>query len=79
MQFNKNMIVRVAVLVIVLINQIMIGFGFDPLPFTDEQIYEALSTVATVVVAIITTYFDTDVTKQARHNKEFLKSRGMKK
>jgi len=79
MQFNKNMIVRVAALIVVLINQVLVGFGFDPLPFSDDQIYEALSTVATVVMAIITTYFDTDVTKQARHNKEFLKSRGMKK
>ena len=73
------MIVRVAALIVVLINQVLVGFGFDPLPFSDDQIYEALSTVATVVMAIITTYFDTDVTKQARHNKEFLKSRGMKK
>ncbi|WP_029265669.1 phage holin [Virgibacillus alimentarius] len=78
MQFNKNMIVRIVVLVIVLINQFLIGFGFDPLPFTDEQIYEAVSTVATVVMALIATYFDTDITKQARQNKKYLKDHGMK-
>jgi len=79
MQFNKNMIVRVAALIVVLINQVLVGFGFDPLPFSNEQVYEGLSAVATVVMSVITTYFDTDVTKQARHNKQFLRSRGMKK
>ena len=78
MKFNKNMIVRVSVLIVLLINQLLIGFGFDALPFSDEQIYEGLSTVATVVMSIVTTYYDTDVTKQARQNKEILKERGLK-
>lgn len=78
LKFNKNMIVRIVVLVILLINQSLVGFGFDPLPFDAGQIYEGVSTVATVVWSIITTYFDTDLTKQARHNKKFLKERGMK-
>ena len=72
------MIVRVSVLIVLLINQLLIGFGFDALPFSDEQIYEGLSTVATVVMSIVTTYYDTDVTKQARQNKEILKERGLK-
>ena len=78
MKFNKNMIVRVSVLIVLLINQLLIGFGFEALPFSDEQIYEGLSTVATVVMSIVTTYYDTDVTKQARQNKEILKERGLK-
>ena len=78
MKFNKNMIVRVSVLIVLLINQLLIGFGFEALPFSDEQIYEGLSTVATVVMSIVTTYYDTDVTKQARQNKELLKERGLK-
>ena len=78
MRFNKNMIVRVSVLIVLLINQLLIGFGFEALPFSDEQIYEGLSTVATVVMSIVTTYYDTDVTKQARQNKEILKERGLK-
>ena len=72
------MIVRVSVLIVLLINQLLIGFGFEALPFSDEQIYEGLSTVATVVMSIVTTYYDTDVTKQARQNKEILKERGLK-
>ena len=78
MRFNKNMIVRVSVLIVLLINQLLIGFGFEALPFSDEQIYEGLSTVATVIMSIVTTYYDTDVTKQARQNKELLKERGLK-
>ena len=72
------MIVRVSVLIVLLINQLLIGFGFEALPFSDEQIYEGLSTVATVIMSIVTTYYDTDVTKQARQNKEILKERGLK-
>lgn len=77
-KFNKNMIVRIAVLAILLINQVLVGFGFDALPFSDEQVYEGVSTIATVMWSIVTTYFDTDLTKQARHNKQFLKDRNMK-
>lgn len=38
--------VRLAVLAVFIINQGLIIFGYDPLPFSDEQIYEGISLVA---------------------------------
>lgn len=67
---TQSTIVRVAVLAILLVNQVLVAFGFEPLPFDEQQIYEAVSTVATVVMAIITTYFNNDVTPEGRAGTE---------
>lgn len=67
---KKSTIIRVAVLAVLLINQVLIAFGFEPMPFDEQQIYDAVSTVATVVMSIITTYFNNDVTPEGRAGTE---------
>lgn len=59
-------IVRLVVLVILLVNQALIVFGLNPLPFSEEQIYEAVSSVATVVVALWAWWKNNSVTKEAQ-------------
>ena len=71
-------ITRLAVLVILLVNQTLITFGWNPLPFSEEQIYEGVSAVATVLVAVWAWWKNNNVTKKAQHNEKFLKDRGMK-
>ena len=58
-------ITRLAALVILLLNQTLITLGYNPLPFSDEQIYEAISSVLTVGVAIWTWYRNNDTTDEA--------------
>lgn len=58
-------ITRLAVLVILLLNQALVTLGYNPLPFSDEQIYEAVSSVLTVLVAIYTWYKNNDTTDAA--------------
>lgn len=59
----KSVWVRILGLFLVLLNQVLITFfDFQLLPFTDDQIYEGVSTVLTIVVSVITTYKDTPVT-----------------
>lgn len=67
---TRSTIIRVAVLAILLVNQILVAFGFEPMPFDEQQIYDAVSTVATVVMALITTYFNNDVTPEGRAGTE---------
>ena len=65
-------IVRLVVLVILLINQALIVFGLNPLPFSEEQIYEAVSSVATVVVALWAWWKNNSITKEAQQADEYL-------
>ena len=58
-------IVRLVVLLILLINQTLISFGYNPLPFSEDQIYEGLSSVALVVSAIYSWYRNNNMTRKA--------------
>lgn len=59
--------VRIIGLAIILVNQVSVSiFKFQLLPFGDEEIYEGVSTVLTIVISIITTYKDTPVTLAAQ-------------
>lgn len=49
---SRATITRTAVLFIALINQVIVIYGGEALPFTDSQIYEAVSTVLTVYAAL---------------------------
>lgn len=48
MYCTKQTIIRTVVLLIALLNQILLVFGKNPLPFSEGEIYEAVSVVATV-------------------------------
>ena len=63
---NKTQgIIRLIVLVVLLANQSLISFGYNPLPFSEEQIYEGLSSVALVVSAIYSWWRNNNVTKES--------------
>lgn len=75
----KQAIVRLVVLSIVLINQALVVAGWNPLPFSEDQIYEAVSTVATVVTALWAWWKNNSVTKEAQEADAFkneLKAKG---
>lgn len=63
----KAAITRLVVLVLLLINQTLITIGFDALPFTEDQIYEGVSSVATVSVAIWSWWKNNSITKEAQN------------
>lgn len=68
----QQAIVRLIVLVILLINQTLIVLGYNPLPFSEVQIYEGVSSVATVVMAIYAWWKNNNVTKEAQEAQEYL-------
>ena len=72
-------VVRLVVLLILLINQTLISFGYNPLPFSDEQIYEAVSTVALVVSALYSTYRNTNLTTEAEEAQVVLERKKARK
>ena len=52
---KQSAIVRLVVLVILMLNQALVTLGYNPLPFSDEQIYEAVSIVYEVVSIVALT------------------------
>ena len=64
--------IRLAVLIILLINQTLIVMGWTPFPFSEEQIYEGVSSVATVAMAIYAWWKNNNVTEEAQQAQEYL-------
>lgn len=62
---KQSAIVRLVALVILMLNQALVTFGYNPLPFSDDQIYEAVSIVAVVIVAIWTWWKNNNITDVA--------------
>ncbi len=58
-------IARTLALTLVLINQTLIASGKNPLPFSEETIYEWLSLTLTIVVSIIAWWKNNSFTKNA--------------
>lgn len=62
----KAAITRLAVLVLLLVNQTLVTIGWEPLPYSEEDIYEGVSSVATVAMAIYTWWKNNSVTEEAK-------------
>lgn len=63
---DANLVVRIIVLVAVLLNQMLVAFGKNPLPFADETIYELASIIATIAVSGYNAWKNNNVTNAAK-------------
>lgn len=52
MKVSKQTIIRTAVLIFALINQVLTVLNINPLPFSEEEVYEAVSLVLTAASSI---------------------------
>ncbi len=73
----KNMtagtLARTITLVVALLNLVLTGFGKNPLPFSDEQIYAGLSALVTVVAALAAWWKNNSFTCCAQQADEVLR------
>lgn len=65
-------ILRLVVLAFLLVNQSLVTLGYNPLPFSEEQVYEFISTVALAVSAIWSWWKTAAITKEAQEAQEVL-------
>lgn len=65
MKIKKDTIIRTIILVIALINQILTVIGKNPLPFSDDMVYEIVSVVFTVVASVVAWWKNNSFTKNA--------------
>lgn len=69
---SKDTIVRTVVLVITLANTLLTAFGKNPLPFSETEIYQAISSVLTVAATIWAWWKNNSFTKAAIKADEYM-------
>ncbi len=65
MTISKDTIIRTVVLLVALTNQVLTTLGKNPLPFSDDLIYELITLLATVVASITAWWKNNSFTKTA--------------
>ena len=65
MKASKGTIIRTALLVLAIINNLLSVFGKPVLPITDEQLELIISTIITVVVAVVNWWKNNSYTSEA--------------
>ncbi len=70
---NRNTIIRTVILFIALLNQVLTMSGKNPLPFSDDEIYELLTMVITAGASITAWWKNNSFTEEAKKADEYLK------
>lgn len=68
MKMDKATLARTVVLIVALLNQVLTSFNLNPLPFSDTQVYDAVTVVFTVVTSLITWYKNNEIKKKGDTN-----------
>ncbi|WP_290771834.1 phage holin [Anaerofustis sp.] len=74
LKISKETLIRTIVLVIALLNSVLTMCNVNPLPFSDEQVYEGVSAVISVVATIWAWWKNNSFTKEAVIADEYKKS-----
>lgn len=70
---TKETIIRTIILVIALVNQVLTSLGKNPLPFSDDLIYEAVTLAVTIGASAWAWWKNNSFTKKAIAADEYLK------
>lgn len=73
LKVSKETLVRTIVLIIALINSILIMCNINPLPFSDEQIYQGVSAIVAVIATLWAWWKNNSFTKEAIEADEYKK------
>ena len=66
---SAGTVTRTVLLFVSLINLVLGAFGMSPLPIDSEQLNALISSVFTIIMAIIAWWKDNDITEKARERK----------
>lgn len=74
MRCTKETLIRTLVLAVAMINQVLTVFGKNPLPFSNEAVYEALSLVFTAGASLWAWWKNNSFTASAVEADHYLKA-----
>ena len=69
---STGTIARTAALAVTLLNMILTAAGKNPLPFSDTDIYSAVSTAATAAASLVAWWRNNSFTKEAIKADEYM-------
>ena len=75
---DKGMIIRTIVLAVALINQLLVSFGYSPLPIDDENAELVVSTVFTAAASLVAWWKNNSLTRKARQADKLAQERGLR-
>ena len=73
MRISTDTIIRTLVLIVALINQILTAVGKNPLPFSDDVIYEAVTLAVTIGASVWAWWKNKSFTAAAIEADKYLK------
>ena len=71
---SRGTIVRTVVLILAIGNQLLTSWGKNPLPWSEEELYEGVSAGITALSALISWWKNNSFTKEARLADRYLKT-----
>ena len=75
---DAGTVIRTVLLVLALVNQALVMFGYSPLPVEDAQVEQAITLGFTVVTSVWAWWKNNSVTRKARQADELARQRGLK-
>ena len=69
---SKETLLRTVILAITLINSVLIMLGKNPLPFSENEIYQAISAVCTVAASLWAWWKNNSFTNAAIRSDEYM-------
>ena len=73
LEITKGTIIRTICLIVALANQVLAAFGKSPLPIEDATVELLVSTIVTIVLALISWWKNNDFTLNARRAGKYLR------
>lgn len=73
MKISADTIIRTVVLVVALVNQVLTATGKNPLPFSDDVIYEAVTLAVTIGASVWAWWKNNSFTANAIEADRYLK------
>lgn len=74
---DKMSIIRTIILVLALANNLLVAFGYSPLPIEDQQVELVVSVVWTIVASLWAWWKNNYISKRGKEQKRVLDSNGL--
>lgn len=74
---DKMSIIRTIILVLALANQLLVAFGYSPLPIEDQQVELVVSVAWTIAASLWTWWKNNYLSKRGKEQKRVLDSNGL--
>jgi SPP1 family holin len=77
MKMDRGTVVRTSILFVALLNQLLVIFGKSPLPIENELLEQTVSSLFTIITALISWFKNNYITKRGIKQRDTLREKGL--